>query len=47
LNAEPEEITDAMERSMVDALQPPDKMTLRRGAMRAHERFVAQTMEPG
>jgi hypothetical protein len=42
LNTEPEEITDQMERSMVDALQPPDAMTLRRGARRAFARFIAQ-----
>ena len=42
LNSEPEHITNQMERSMVDALQPPDAMTLRRGARRAFERFIAR-----
>jgi hypothetical protein len=41
LNNEPEEITDPMERSMVDALQPPEVTTVRRACLRRLERLKA------
>jgi hypothetical protein len=37
LNSEPEAVTDKFERSLIDALQPDDQMTLRRSCLREQE----------
>jgi hypothetical protein len=43
LNAEPEEVTDKFERSLVDALQPTDQMTLRRSCLKRLEEQRSRT----
>ena len=39
LNGEPEDVADPMERSMIDALQPPEVMTVRRACLRDLDRM--------